>query len=129
MTDERMVWHPMVACIACGKPVPYPQSRCYEHGHKKWLRTSPARSAATYRDRLYQANRSRILKGGPLCHWCGVAPATTADHLRAVSQGGTNDIENLVPACEPCNRLRGASLGGQVTKQRAAARRRQRNAR
>jgi 5-methylcytosine-specific restriction endonuclease McrA len=123
MTDDRFVNHPMTVCITCGKTIPYGKSRCWEHGGKAWRRTSPAKTAVAYRDAQYQRNRATILKDGPLCLWCGVKPATTADHLRAVALGGGNEIENLVPACEKCNRLRGASLGGQVTK----ARRRQGN--
>lgn len=31
----------------------------------------------------------------------------TLDHVRALSRGGTNDIENLRPACPGCNQARG----------------------
>jgi 5-methylcytosine-specific restriction endonuclease McrA len=65
-----------------------------------------------YGDAQYIRNRTQLLASKPLCHWCGQALATTADHLRAVALGGGHELENLVPACEPCNRLRGASLGG-----------------
>lgn len=60
------------------------------------------------------------------CHWCGtdvtfrIDPATdfciqptlkmwtaTLDHLEPVFLGGTNDLENLVFACQPCNSSRG----------------------
>ena len=27
----------------------------------------------------------------------------SVDHMTSLSQGGTNDIDNLVPACRPCN--------------------------
>ena len=91
------------------------RSRCWKHGGGAW-QGQQARKAAYGSD--YQANRAIILRGDPLCYWCRTAPATTADHLRAVAQGGGHEVSNLVPACEPCNRLRGASLGGQVTKAR-----------
>jgi 5-methylcytosine-specific restriction protein A len=103
------------ACITCGKAV-FGASRCPEHRRGNWGRRNP--SSATYNDPLYIRNRAQILKGNPTCVWCGRLPATTADHVLAVAQGGSNDLENLVPACEPCNRLRGASLGGRVTKAR-----------
>jgi 5-methylcytosine-specific restriction endonuclease McrA len=36
------------------------------------------------------------------CAYCG-APATSADHVVALAAGGSNGIENLVPACAFCN--------------------------
>lgn len=36
------------------------------------------------------------------CAYCG-APATTLDHLYPIARGGTDYIENIVPACRPCN--------------------------
>lgn len=41
-----------------------------------------------------------------VCHWCG-GKATTADHLIARVNGGTNEMSNLVAACRPCNSRRG----------------------
>lgn len=36
------------------------------------------------------------------CAYCD-AKATTFDHVVPLSRGGSNDIENLVPACLGCN--------------------------
>jgi hypothetical protein len=69
-----------------------------------------------YTDPVYQRNRAQLLATKPMCHWCKVRPATTADHLRGAPEGGTHDLSNLVPACADCNRLRGASLGGKIAK-------------
>lgn len=41
------------------------------------------------------------------CDYCG-GPANTVDHVVAVARGGTSDRANLVPACWPCNRSKGA---------------------
>jgi 5-methylcytosine-specific restriction endonuclease McrA len=41
------------------------------------------------------------LKGGA-CHYCS-APADQIDHVVALANGGTDDVENLVPACKSCN--------------------------
>src|SRR5262245_9072819 len=37
-----------------------------------------------------------------LCRYCGAA-ANAVDHIIARTRGGTNDMENLVAACKPCN--------------------------
>lgn len=54
----------------------------------------------------YQHNRALILRGDPPCHWCTRPHATVADHLVPYSQGGTDALTNLVPACVGCNQLR-----------------------
>ena len=68
----------------------------------------------------YLKNRRALLKDAPLCHWCGKAPATTADHLHEVDAGGSHDLDNLVPACKACNSKRGARY---VNAKTAAAKR------
>lgn len=37
------------------------------------------------------------------CFYCGRVEDLTADHVVALSRGGSNAIENIVPACRPCN--------------------------
>ena len=64
----------------------------------------PARTSNT----AYLQARAAILAGSPLCHWCGTAQATEADHLIEHDAGGNDDTSNLVPACKPCNGRRGA---------------------
>lgn len=36
------------------------------------------------------------------CAYCG-EPATSRDHLVPISRGGSNGIENIIPACLTCN--------------------------
>lgn len=59
----------------------------------------------TTNDPEYRKARKQLLANNPLCHWCGTAPATTADHLIEIDRGG--DHTTLVPACHPCNSRRG----------------------
>jgi hypothetical protein len=42
------------------------------------------------------------------CHVCGgeLEADWWADHVRAHSAGGAHAIENYLPACKPCNRMR-----------------------
>jgi hypothetical protein len=66
----------------------------------------------------FKHNRLKVLdNGNAVCHWCGVNQATEADHLEPTDNGGTNAIDNLVPACKPCNARRGQQYAQQ--KQRA----------
>jgi hypothetical protein len=55
----------------------------------------------------YRKARRQLLEGNPVCHWCKKAPATTADHLYEVDNGGSW-ADGMVPACKPCNSRRGA---------------------
>ena len=37
------------------------------------------------------------------CWYCGCCNANTVDHVVPKSNSGSDDIENLVPACKKCN--------------------------
>lgn len=56
--------------------------------------------------------RFEILKrDGFSCQYCGRHPPTVllhVDHIIAVSQGGKDDADNLVTACQDCNLGKGA---------------------
>ena len=54
----------------------------------------------------YLEARRQLLASKPPCHWCG-QPATEADHVIEHDAGGTDTLDNLVPACKPCNSRRG----------------------
>lgn len=69
----------------------------------------------------YKTNRAALLASNPPCHWCG-APATTADHLIERDRDGDDSLENLVPACQPCNSSRGARYRNHKQSARQAAR-------
>lgn len=46
--------------------------------------------------------QARLAEFGGRCMYCG-DPATTRDHVFPISLGGTDDISNIAPACQPCN--------------------------
>lgn len=51
-------------------------------------------------------------RDGFMCQYCGQHPPQTIleiDHIHPVSKGGTNDIDNLMTSCQPCNRGKGAN--------------------
>ena len=61
---------------------------------------------------------AEVIAHAVACHWCGGQftkdnPAT-CDHIIPKARGGTNDRQNLVPACRRCNSRR----GGEMRKQR-----------
>jgi hypothetical protein len=50
-------------------------------------------------------------RDGFVCQYCGAHPPQVTlhcDHIVAVVEGGTNDADNLVTACEACNLGKGA---------------------
>lgn len=59
----------------------------------------PARTRLTALEKV-------LLRWGDKCVYCG-GQATTRDHLIPDSRGGSNGLENLRPACEPCNQAKG----------------------
>lgn len=74
-------------------------ARQYRAGHsfiKKKCFFLMVRVSEKVRKRIRQQNDG-------ICHYCRINPATTVDHKHPRSEGGTNDKENLIGACEPCN--------------------------
>lgn len=55
----------------------------------------------------FMRNRLIVLEHEPICHWCRKAKSTEADHLIETDRGGTDDLDNLVGSCKPCNATRG----------------------
>lgn len=67
--------------------------------------------------------RFRVLERDDFsCRYCGSRPPwvrLVVDHAIPVAGGGTNDFENLVTACEPCNQGKAARpLAGPTTVER-----------
>ena len=69
-----------------------------------------------YSERRYREAKKR-LKGLP-CIYCGT-PSDTVEHRIPLALGGTNNVDNLAPACRSCNSRLGQALGA---KRRKAAR-------
>lgn len=55
----------------------------------------------------YQRLRERLMTAEPLCRYHKaqgqIVAATILDHIIALALGGTNDPDNLAPACLDCN--------------------------
>jgi len=104
----------MTRCLDCGalfRKGPQPdgptlQSRCTDCHRARDRRRRPSPSQRGYTAE-YRRNRAQILADHPVCALCGRAAASTLDHIVPLHAGGTNALENLRPACAPCNIRRG----------------------
>ena len=45
-----------------------------------------------------------------ICQCCGEEKDLTVDHIIPVTLGGTSNIDNLQPLCQPCNSSKGAKI-------------------
>jgi len=61
----------------------------------------------TARKALSKKTRFEVFKrDGFKCMYCGAHPPAVllqVDHIEPVAAGGSNDMDNLVTACQPCN--------------------------
>ena len=55
------------------------------------------------------------------CAYCGLSGPLTADHRIPLSRGGTNSIENILPACVTCNCSKGTRTESEYRAVRLAA--------
>ena len=66
---------------------------------------STRRSGDTFTEAEWQDLLERC---GHVCAYCAGPGPLEADHVVPVSKGGTNHIENMLPACRRCNASKGA---------------------
>jgi HNH endonuclease len=84
-------------------------------------KNKPIRDRA-YTDPAYRRIRREILSKRPPCSVPGcIRPATTLDHILAVSLGGGNEPSNLRPMCRKHNQDLGRDLGNQMKRQKRRA--------
>jgi 5-methylcytosine-specific restriction endonuclease McrA len=81
---------------------------------REWQRTHPevhAHNESARRSRRYANGGSHTLAEwhekcallGNVCIYCGEAKPLTRDHKVPIARGGSDFIENIVPACKSCN--------------------------
>ena len=63
---------------------------------------------------------------GGRCAYCGERAPLEIDHRVPLSRGGTNSIDNILPACGPCNRRKHA-MSEQEFRERLAAEKKSRD--
>lgn len=75
--------------FASTKPRQFPQRIPIDHTREEWL--------------------AKIRQHGMVCHYCEL-PLTvenlTKDHLTPICRKGSDKIDNIVPACLPCNQMK-----------------------
>jgi 5-methylcytosine-specific restriction endonuclease McrA len=47
------------------------------------------------------------------CYYCNSKSTLIREHFIPIVRGGSIGIENIVPACVPCNKLKGTSTGSE----------------
>jgi 5-methylcytosine-specific restriction endonuclease McrA len=57
------------------------------------------------------------------CAYCGVAGNLEADHRTPICRGGSNNIENILPACRRCNRTKFSMTEQEFRERRAGSER------
>lgn len=102
-----------------GKGARRPECRfCTNAARVRWAHSTPERNARAlamrreYTERRKQATGShtetawqaKVAAYGHRCAYCGARhKRLIKEHVVPVSAGGTNDLANLVPACQSCN--------------------------
>lgn len=104
---------------ADGKGGLRPECRtCCNYQRVQWAHSTPERNHRALKMRREYTERRKAAPGGHSeaewqarlvayrhsCAYCGRADrAMVREHVVPVSAGGSNDIANIVPACQPCN--------------------------
>lgn len=94
---------PLRPCWVCRQPVP--GGRCPQHPPTayQYRPRRPSILAGAYSG-LWPTIRTAVLnRDGRRCRYCGNR-ADTADHVLPRTRGGPTTLDNLVAACNPCNR-------------------------
>jgi 5-methylcytosine-specific restriction protein A len=108
---------PTRAARICSHPgcseLAYSGSRCDKHQAEyeqktketkaQYNETRPSSSEQGY-GQTWQKIRAHYLKRHPLCEKCeGITPAVLVHHIKALKEGGTNDVDNLMALCNACH--------------------------
>lgn len=94
--------------------LPYTYTDRMRVNHRAWCAANPERCRAIVarrRARLRGVDATltpdewleRLDEYGGHCAYCLTAPATDMEHMTPLSRGGRHELENVVPACGPCN--------------------------
>lgn len=101
-------------CLTCGVPT-RGKPLCPDHAQAKAAQQATRNNQRTHTlttkqrgyDAAWRKVRALVLANDRQCFWCG-GYATTVDHVLPISSHPELrlDLDNLVPACRPCNSAR-----------------------
>jgi 5-methylcytosine-specific restriction protein A len=116
-----------VACITCGRPVPFGKSRCPAHTSKSSSRwalyaAQHPEQARYYRSAAWRERRGAHLIANPSCVVCG-QPARHVDHVINIAAGGS--LDGLLQSLCTRHHRRKTLAESHVGMKRAAARRKE----
>lgn len=80
-----------------------PKARIWEHNRR--ARIANATGTFTETEWLVVCDRFDFR-----CPACGLAVKLTQDHIIPLTKGGSNDISNIQPLCDSCNKKKGNRL-------------------
>lgn len=86
-----------------------PSGFCAEHDKLQAQQYNKSRRVEHNQRYGYQWRkfRARFLNNHPLCEQCRLngryTPSTEIHHIKPLSEGGTNDENNLMPLCKSCH--------------------------
>lgn len=108
-----MPFLPLQRCADCSRKTASKRCPPCRQAFRRREEIGRASRQARGLDAEYERSRRIVLAAnrethGGLCNYCWSAPATTTDHRVPRIAGGTNAIENLIPACANCNGRKGA---------------------
>lgn len=112
MTEEQVIYLPVDL-----HPPTFPTNDYVPELERKWLGRAAIRAVRNKKHRAVIRVHRELqhhcwdMLGGR-CWYCGelTPEAITRDHKVPLSRGGSNERENLVPACDGCNRRKGSLL-------------------
>lgn len=120
----HIAWQELVDFVVVGMPEVGATVDCMvEDGHLQVLtstdeylyamllvdRASPLLPPAARRSAIPAVVRQAVFARDAFrCVYCGTTERLSLDHVEPVIAGGTDDMENLVTACQPCNSSKGA---------------------
>ncbi len=73
----------------------------------------PVQPKTVARSKSYKRVKKQMLRRTRTCHWCRCQidmKTATVDHVVPLSRGGSNQSDNLVLACKPCNQARASTV-------------------
>jgi 5-methylcytosine-specific restriction endonuclease McrA len=98
---------------------------------KEWEGRNPEKAAAYQRASDHRRRsagpgftseewRALLERYGNKCAYCGDTSNLEADHRTPICRGGSNNIENILPACRRCNRTKFSMTEQEFRERRAA---------